>query len=344
MLTLFMSVQSHATHMMGVDHTGGFLTSGNLKITRVCYAGVGYQHTGPTNWAVNFYGCPTPSALTGWSPWQAASPFYSCGQVQRWESVRIFDMTGMSGCTWDIEITANALNPWMTSLANSTPPPFSVTLSHVDANGTNEPPVWNTHPVFCASTANTTVVDVSALDPEGDSLRYHLIGAPGANYNNGYSGQNSLGPDWTVALNQQTGLLTLTPNPGSIESTVFNVLVDEYRSGQWIGSATREFELVTTTSNLPLGITETVQKPQVSLTGNPLNANSKLQFELPVKMETQIEVVSLKGKVWGKIFEGELEAGRTKLGLEALNTLPAGVWLFRIRTGTENIVLKAVKL
>jgi PKD repeat protein len=98
------------------------------------------------------------------------------------------------------------------------------------------------------------VASVAAMDPDGDSLVYSLDtledvqGVP-LPFNPGYSFAQPIGPNWSISLDSMTGLLTIVPNPGSVEVASILVHVDEYRNGVKIGGADRVFDFMTYNCN-----------------------------------------------------------------------------------------------
>jgi PKD repeat protein len=94
------------------------------------------------------------------------------------------------------------------------------------------------------------IASVGAMDPDGDSLVYSLDtledvqGIP-LPFNPGYSFAQPIGPNWAISLDSMTGILTIVPNPGSIEVASILVHVDEYRNGIKIGGVDRVFDFMT---------------------------------------------------------------------------------------------------
>ncbi len=128
----------------------------------------------------------------------------------------------------------------VTNLVNSGSIPFT-TSSPLDNSGANadNTPVFNAAPVAAICTGQTDI-DLSATDPDGDSLAYSLVDAFNgqASYITGCSYLQPFIASQPATFNQQTGQFTVYPNQG--QSTVYMVRVSEYRSGVLIGSVTRE--------------------------------------------------------------------------------------------------------
>lgn len=100
----------------------------------------------------------------------------------------------------------------------------------------NSSPQFSDKPVpyICAGQGFT--FSQGAIDPDGDSLVFSLANCyQGANqivnYNPGYSALAPLGPGWSVTINSNTGIISVTPNPGGggIEVGVLCVEVEEWR-------------------------------------------------------------------------------------------------------------------
>lgn len=89
-------------------------------------------------------------------------------------------------------------------------------------------------------------LNLSATDPDGDSLTYALVPSYSdsnvvASYSPGYSPASPLGPTWTVTLDPHTGMLHCLANPGDMVVGVVAVKVSEYRNGNLIGTLTRDY-------------------------------------------------------------------------------------------------------
>lgn len=86
---------------------------------------------------------------------------------------------------------------------------------------------------------------VGGVDPEGDSLLYLLAPAMDdpmvpVQYAPGFSFINPMGPGWTVNLDSQTGILSVTPNPGGVVTAVIKLVIEEYRNGVLVGKTERD--------------------------------------------------------------------------------------------------------
>jgi gliding motility-associated-like protein len=120
----------------------------------------------------------------------------------------------------------------------------------------------NSSPGFVKPTSDYACVgkpftaDFKAVDPDGDELRYSFA-TPAKNYGiinrngasplepvawaTGVSLQNLIPGKPTLAINPQTGLISVTPTATGLY--VFSVQCEEYRNGQRIGLVRRDFTL-----------------------------------------------------------------------------------------------------
>lgn len=108
---------------------------------------------------------------------------------------------------------------------------------------------------ICAG--QSSVLDFSGVDPDGDSLTYTLVDCQEQSGNQngpisvvtyntagGFGGTTPLGPDWQASLDAKTGLLTLTPNPlGPTLTAVICVEVREFRNGALINQTVRDLQV-----------------------------------------------------------------------------------------------------
>ncbi len=99
-----------------------------------------------------------------------------------------------------------------------------------------------------ACAGQPSVIDLSAFDPDGDSLSYALVPVwsqdTSVTYDSLYTPQQPLGPNWLVSLDSISGLFSLTPNPtGSIEVAVVGIEISEWRNGVLIGKSLRDVQI-----------------------------------------------------------------------------------------------------
>ncbi|MFK7926502.1 MAG: PKD domain-containing protein [Bacteroidia bacterium] len=114
----------------------------------------------------------------------------------------------------------------------------------------NSSPSFNVAPHAYLCNDLPTFVDVSAIDPDGDSLVYSLTNCftdpnIAVLYNPGYTPIQPLGPAWNLTLDSQLGLLAISPvgSSGSLEVGVVCVIVEEYRNGVKIGEILQDVQI-----------------------------------------------------------------------------------------------------
>ena len=127
--------------------------------------------------------------------------------------------------------------------------PFLVLwISHLSP--CNNSPLFNQPPLAYICSNQTTIIDLGATDPDGDSLHYMLdtcrnsgIQDP-VNYNPGYSPTSPLGPNWFTTIDASTGELAVFPVTNGIQVTgIVCVRVLEYRNGNLIGETVRDLQI-----------------------------------------------------------------------------------------------------
>lgn len=112
----------------------------------------------------------------------------------------------------------------------------------------NNSPYFRSAPLTYICAGTTAIYDQGAFDPDGDALRYRLIGCLDTDtalvaYNTGFSPLQPLGPSWQVSLDSLSGALSLLASPGGFANTVICIQVDEYRNGTKISSITRDMQV-----------------------------------------------------------------------------------------------------
>lgn len=203
------------------------------------------------------------------------STFASLPGVEEWSAYRDYDICGAAaGCTFDLYWTECCRNGSITSIVSPNTQEFWISSTlNTGLAACNSSPQWNELPVTYICGQSQTLSDLGAWDADGDSLVYRfdtcLTSGPGAPvvYNSGYSDSRPLGPNWETDLNPNTGLLSISPNPGGVVTGVVCIFIDEYRNGQLIGSYERDIQI--TTISCPAGNTA----PSLSGISN-LNGNS----------------------------------------------------------------------
>ncbi|MEO0899843.1 MAG: SprB repeat-containing protein, partial [Bacteroidota bacterium] len=120
----------------------------------------------------------------------------------------------------------------------------------LDSSGcSNSSPQFLYDPQIYVCNSDTVVVDLTAFDPDGDSLVY-VFEQPLGNgntplaFNTGYSLLQPMGPNWDVSLDPNHGGLTVIGNNSSSETAVMAVAVYEYRDGIYLGKSRIDFQVV----------------------------------------------------------------------------------------------------
>ncbi len=136
---------------------------------------------------------------------------------------------------------------------------YSIRLLENTMEECNSAPVFNDWPDVYICTDMTLTFDMSATDPEGDSLVYSLCPPQdGASFDNPYPAPPSGPPfdlveykppftfdnpfpaDVPLSIDPQTGLLTSVPN--TVGQWLVGVCVQEYRNGELVTTVIRDFE------------------------------------------------------------------------------------------------------
>jgi len=76
---------------------------------------------------------------------------------------------------------------------------------------------------------------------------------------------------------------------------------------------------------------------------NPFNDRMSLSFQMPAAGDVRVSVYDLSGRLLSVLADGEVEAGKTTLALDA-SGWPAGVYIATLRAGAEVRSMKIVKV
>ena len=287
--TLFVSLficlianQTFASHMMGMDISytclGGNVYHITLSFYRDC-AGI----NAPTSATINAESASTGLTATATlnttingvevSPLCASQISQSsCNGgplpgVQQYVYEGDITLPGVAG-DWIVYYEDCCRNAAITNIAAASS--YGIRIEcHIDnTNGLcDNSPVFTTLPVPYICANQPFNYNHGAFDIDGDSLAYTLIdpmdwlgGAPIpyiAPFSPAYPLSTTTG---SVVFDPTTGQMSFTPNATQI--TVVAVRVDEYRNGVWVGSTTRDIQLVI--------LNCTNQVPQV---GSPTNVS-----------------------------------------------------------------------
>ncbi|MEO0900424.1 MAG: SprB repeat-containing protein, partial [Bacteroidota bacterium] len=121
---------------------------------------------------------------------------------------------------------------------------------NLDSSGcSNSSPQFLYDPQIYVCNSDTVTIDMTAFDPDGDSLVYAfevpLLEADSPQtYNIGYSLQQPMGLNWDVSLDSENGGITVIGNNASPEVAVISVAVKEFRNGVLLGKSRVDLQLV----------------------------------------------------------------------------------------------------
>lgn len=183
---------------------------------------------------------------------------------------------------WKFSVTESARNTAITNLENAGFYGLYVESKLDNVNTPfNNSPVFTNAPVATLFINQTYHVNNGAIDPDGDSLVFSLAnplneyGMP-ITYVFPFTPINPMSSSTPITLDPVSGDFTITPN--LMQVGVVSYLVDEYRNGVFIGSTTRDIQLIVQTGNdaLPLlsGIDNTTSYQTF------IEADSTLQFTI----------------------------------------------------------------
>ncbi len=124
---------------------------------------------------------------------------------------------------------------------------IEATMGFDAANG-NRAPLFNRPGADYICPSAGGIVDLSATDPDGDSLTYQLVNCMSntlpITYSPGFSGNIPLGTAWAASFDTQTGLLSLPPNlSASLENYVVCVEISQYNNGNYMGKVLRDMQV-----------------------------------------------------------------------------------------------------
>lgn len=164
---------------------------------------------------------------------------------------RDFDFCAANCSTYVGGWTNCCRNPAITSIQSPSSQSTynSLRVQNPAVFGCNNGPVYRNSPIVYLCNGSTSVQNLGATDPDGDSLVYYLDSVqvnPGisAPYASGYSPTSPFGSSWNVSLDPQSGDFTVAPNPGALVVGVVRLRTDEYRNGVKIGEYNREIQII----------------------------------------------------------------------------------------------------
>lgn len=260
LLVLFLgTTYSYASHVKGAAITytcvGGNTYEVTLKVYRDC-AGI---TLGTNPQTVDFQSTSCSQSFSQQLPFVSSSEMAllcptagttTCngGTLPGTEEYIFRDTVQLTSCfdwvmSWDLccrnAATTNLVNPANNSIYVQT------TLNSVAAP-CNSSPQYVTVPVALLCVGELAILNVGALDSDGDSLHFQVANsfdAPGVPipFSPGYSLNNPIMSSTGINLNSQTGELCFTPSIAEVSA--ISILVSEYRNGVLVGSQIRDLQI-----------------------------------------------------------------------------------------------------
>lgn len=134
---------------------------------------------------------------------------------------------------------------------------FTIDIPAFNSVGCNSSPIINQQPTVAYCPNSPLAIDLSATDPDGDSLVYSFcaplnstqISPPVAatppysevSYVSPFTPQNPMPASPALSINPQTGLITGTPTV--LGQYVIGICIEEYRNGNLLTTTRRDFQL-----------------------------------------------------------------------------------------------------
>ncbi|HEY0977300.1 MAG TPA: gliding motility-associated C-terminal domain-containing protein [Flavobacteriales bacterium] len=174
--------------------------------------------------------------------------------VQKYTYTRIVDLSAYAACggnDWVFNWSLCCRNNAITSLVNPGDQDLYLEARMNNTNNyCNNSPTFSNAPTPFYCLGQQINYTPGAIDPDGDSLAYALVGARGANgnnltYANNYSATQPIrttGGANAVVLNPATGTMTATPSQQQVSVVTYRVR--EYRAGVLVGETTRDVQFV----------------------------------------------------------------------------------------------------
>lgn len=143
---------------------------------------------------------------------------------------------------------------------------------------------------------------------------------------------------------------TWTATDGSGNSTSCSVQINVFPGGfkangsndDTGGTAGSDGAEQTEAAGADESITEGLSEPEVTAFPNPFREGTTIRFRLHEDAEVQLDIYSMHGKLVASLFQGKASAGEEKEVQFQPESIPAGVYYYRLRTETE--ALKSGKL
>jgi hypothetical protein len=210
--------------------------------------------------------------------------------------------------------------------------PYSYAWSNGDTNQTTTYP-YGTNLIGCTITDNAGCTEsIELVSIPTDTL---AIGLSAANESAAGANDGSA----TATILSGDGPFTYQWSNGGTTASITNLPGGEYTvtvTSQTTGCtsvATIVVETSVGTQHLPAGW-------YVQIAPNPAGAFSRLDLRLPQPMDADIVLTDLSGRTLRTIFSGSIEQQQLRIDLESL---PAGLYLVRIRTAAHAHSLRLLK-
>lgn len=165
--------------------------------------------------------------------------------IQRWQYSG--PVTVQSPCSdWVMSVVNCCRNPVINTLNNPDNSGMYVEARLNNVNGPNSSPVFSNKPVLFACNDQDFIFNHGVIEPDGDSLSYHLI-PPMTNPNSyvsfsqPYSAQNPISSSPSVSMDPENGDIIM--HPTMTQTGVMAIQVNEFRNGIQIGSVMRDLQI-----------------------------------------------------------------------------------------------------
>lgn len=153
---------------------------------------------------------------------------------------------GCNAADWIVSFEHCCRNPGITNLATINAPFYIETTLDNTSFQTNSSNRAALVPFFNICQNKMTNLNLGAIDPDGDSLSYHLI-APREDsitnvvYSGGYSPSSPFGTGQFISLNTFTGDISILCS--TTEVIAIAIEIKEYRNGVYLGHTVREVQV-----------------------------------------------------------------------------------------------------
>lgn len=268
----FFFANVEAGHIAGVDLSyeciNGCTIRVHFKAYRDCSSPITNVSPIGTLSIVADSGCPIPPRIAPWinasnqevtpvcpgTPTRCNTPNAAINGIMEHYWYADYDFCAATCSTYTIQWQTCCRNGNITTLflPNSIGL-FASTTVNPFLSPCNSAPTFNTPPVLFICQNQNYFFSQGATDPDGDSLSYALgpcSSGPGTAvpYLSFSSPTHPLGPDWELILDSLTGDLIIRPDPngpfpGSLQTGVLCIYVQEWRAGQLINTIVRDLQI-----------------------------------------------------------------------------------------------------